>query len=197
MPFIRCQVALRTVQVLARDDIVNTFYLDQGAPFLSVDYQSLADDIAALWATYRVYPLGVASVQVRLYDMADATPREPQAEAELEITPSGVSAPREVALCLSYFRGRNQPRLRGRMYIGPWRQISMDLRPAEATTMAELQELAEGLQGLGGPDVDWVQYSPTSASHGPVTDWWVDNEWDTVRSRGLVGDSRITGTTSE
>jgi hypothetical protein len=26
-----------------------------------------------------------------------------------------------------------------------------------------------------------------------VTDWWVDNEWDTVRSRGLKADSRITG----
>lgn len=196
MPFIRCQVAVRTAEVLARDDIVNTFYLDQGAPFVGIEYQTLADDIAELWATYRVYPAGVTSVQVRLYDMADAEPREPRAEATQPLTGNAGGAPREVALCLSFFRGRNLPRLRGRLYIGPWRSVSMALRP-DSDTMGQLQTLAEGLQALGGPDVDWVQYSPTTSTHGPVTDWWVDNEWDTVRSRGFDGTSRIVGTTSE
>jgi len=30
-----------------------------------------------------------------------------------------------------------------------------------------------------------------------VSNWWVDDEWDTVRSRGLRPDIRVTGTVSE
>lgn len=196
MPFIRCQVAIQTPEALARDDIVNTFYLDQGAPFLSVDYQSLADDIAELWATYRVYPVTVNQVEVRLYDMADAKPREIKGQATAPLPGTAGGGPREVACCLSYYRQRNLKRQRGRMFLGPFRGIEMNIRP-DSDLRNSVQVLAEGLQALGGPDVDWVQYSPTAGVHGPVTDWWCDDEWDTVRSRGLRATVRTVGSTSE
>jgi hypothetical protein len=38
-----------------------------------------------------------------------------------------------------------------------------------------------------------VVWSRKKASAAQVTDWWVDNEWDTIRSRGLKADSRVSG----
>jgi hypothetical protein len=53
------------------------------------------------------------------------------------------------------------------------------------------------LTALGGLDVDWVVYSRVDNRSSPVTDWFVDNSWDTQRRRGPRATSRITGTTSE
>jgi hypothetical protein len=63
--------------------------------------------------------------------------------------------------------------------------------------MNRVAEWAVPLQDLGGVDVDWVVFSRTDGQARPVTNFWVDNEWDTVRARGLRSDTRILGTTSE
>ena len=179
----------------AIDYVVNTFYLDTDEPPGTGDPQQLCVDAAALFAGYRSIPEGYDVIRVRAYDMSDAIPRLPRGEATGAPIDSGVGGPREVALCLSYYAEVNQPRRRGRMYIGPWHQAAMLERP-NATNRGYLATLAEGISGLGGINVQWVQFSPTTGEFHNVTDYWIDDEWDTMRSRGLEGTTRTAGTVS-
>ena len=39
-----------------------------------------------------------------------------------------------------------------------------------------------------------VVYSKALNQSFGISNFWVDNEWDTVRSRGLKADSRVLGT---
>jgi hypothetical protein len=77
-------------------------------------------------------------------------------------------------------------------------------RPTGAIRTA-LLELATRLGDVGGGDIDWCVYSPTqfaiSGSLGPsfepVKHVWVDDAWDTQRSRGLEPTMRSAGTLNE
>ena len=192
----RLLVTRRTKEALDQaDSVVTTFYLDTDALSGADDPQALCEDAADLFGGSLVNVKPFNEINVRAYDMSDAVPRLPAGDASMDL-PVGVDGgPREVALCLSYFAGRNVPRLRGRMYIGPFSAAVMAQRPS-STEMGRLTALAEGISGLGGVNVQWVQYSPTTGDFTNVSDYWVDDEWDTVRSRGLRGTTRLTGTVS-
>lgn len=41
---------------------------------------------------------------------------------------------------------------------------------------------------------NWVIFSPTRNAMDGVSNYWVDDEWDIVRSRGLRGVTRQLGT---
>ncbi len=177
------------------DRITNSIYFDDAG--LTTDADGLAQDIATLFATYRSLPNGWDRVNVRMYDMAEPTPREIQGEfthTATTATPDAVG-PREVACCLSFHGDRNLPRSRGRIYIGPWWAAQCQERPGSGV-IADLQVLRQGLADIGGADVNWCVFSPTrtGASSTPVFEQvqggWVDNEWDTVRSRGLRASAR-------
>ncbi len=75
------------------------------------------------------------------------------------------------------------------MYMGPFFAGGMLGRPS-ATQQTALLDLASDLAALGGADVAWVIYSPTDNQYRGVTNAWVDNAWDTQRSRGLAPTSR-------
>lgn len=181
-----------SASLTSEDNIVNTFYLDTDALPGADDPQGLCDDALQLFRTYRTMPAGFDTIRCRLYNMSDAEPRQPVASAAASFAAGGEAGPREVALCLSYYADTNTPRRRGRMYIGPFVSGDMHERP-NTTTQNYLQTLASGISGLGGVNVQWVQYSPTTGQFHNVTNWWVDNEWDTVRSRGLKGTARLQG----
>ena len=192
----RMQVTTETAADLtAENHVVNTFYLDTDALSGADDPEALCVDAAAAWTTFLQFPAPFDRVRVRAYDMSDTPPRVPVAEAIDTMIPGGAAGPREVALCLSYYAGQNVPRRRGRMYIGPWQESVMAERPTGPTQL-RLQDLAGAISGLGGINVQWVQYSPTTGDFTNVSHWWVDNEWDTVRSRGLSGTARIEGDVS-
>jgi len=195
MPLYRVQAAVERGNDLTIDDCVNTFYLQDLGP--TSDPDQLAQDTANLWATYRLYPAGVTRVTAKIYDMQQAEPRTPLATKTAAVNASAtVSAPGEVALCLSFYASVNTPRRRGRLYVGPFANGSMFLRPDANLTNA-IVALKTGLVNLGGVDVDWMQYSPTLNLANKVTNWWVDNEWDTIRSRGLRATARTSGETGE
>lgn len=196
MPLYRVQVAIERGNDLTIDDAVNTFYLQDIGP--TSNAEALCQDAADLWDSFRNYPTGHTRITAKIYNMDDPEPRVPLATKFATPGDAGqAGAPREVALCLSFFAGVNVPRRRGRLYIGPWHQNAGGTERPSSTIMGQLQTLAEGLANLGGVDVDWMQYSPTLNLANKVTNWWVDNEWDTVRSRGLRGESRISGATGE
>ena len=188
MPRYRALVSTFKSTEMAADRIVNTVYFDDHG--VTTDADGLAEDIATLFGEYRVRPQGWDRVNCRLYDMAEPTPREIQGEATVVTSASSATGgPREVALCLSFFSERNLPRNRGRIYLGPWFGSQMNERPADSR-LDECLALYTGLTNIGGTDVEWCVFSPTTPGSlddkfKPVTAGWCDNEWDTQRSRGL------------
>jgi hypothetical protein len=139
-------------------------------------------------------------VRVRAYDLHGTKPVYAAAE---EIRNPGVANPaacvREVALCLSFFSSHNVKRQRGRLYMpAHWIATASNLsvRPSSGVRV-KANGLVTLLTGLGGVNVDWTIFSRINNASNPVTDWWVDDEWDVQRRRGLRATTRDTGTTSE
>jgi hypothetical protein len=198
MPRYRALVSTYKNTELAQDYITNTLYFNDTG--IGTDAAGLAQDIAEVFATYRSLPTGWNRVNCRLYDMAEPAPREIQGEHTATVTVNGSPAgPREVALCLSYYAERNLPRNRGRIYIGPWTNGQMTERPAAATgtdPLTILSNLRTLLANIGGVDVEWSVYSPTTPGgiteqFKKITGGWQDDEWDTQRSRGLRATARF------
>jgi hypothetical protein len=184
------QVAVTQDSALARDKIVNTFHLDDHG--VTSDPDGLAQDAAELFGT--VYG-NTAEVRARVYPTGPP-PNYPVGEGV--IRPGGVGSsggPREVALCLSYYGERNLPRTRGRIYLCAAAASNITIggktRPS-TNDMNIAKTLGHGIADLGGPDVDWIYFSTLAGGgHGPVKTIWVDDEWDTIRSRGLRATTRV------
>jgi hypothetical protein len=200
MADVRIQVATFKTGALAVDHIVNTVYfrdinLDPGA---GTDWLNLAVETRDAFRLREQIPTGYV-IQATAYDMDDVKPRPVKGFAAplAPNVPSAADAgPREVALCLSYFSERNVPRKRGRIYLGPFNTGALPARPFDST-IGFLGALAGRLAGVGGIDVDWSLYSPTAGGLSKITNWWVDDEWDTIRSRGMKPTKRTSGTTGE
>jgi hypothetical protein len=156
------------------------------------DYQTLANDLRDIYAG-QVWTTG-CKIEVRAYNMADPSPRPERAYSTVTRSGGTLDAPGQLALCLSYYSERNLPRQRGRIYIGPW--LSPKKRPL-ATDRAALITFGQALAGLGGANVDWSIWSPTKEAAGQdpsmsISDIWVDDSWDVVRSRQLASSTRST-----
>lgn len=193
MPVWKLQTAIGVNSTMVRDNMVITpHFNDQG---VGSDPQQLCED----WADAVAAQTGnQRQVIVKAYDEEGAQPVFPAGEAvrNIGMAPAALS-PSEVALCLSFYSTRNLPRYRGRLYIPICAQFAgLASRPA-STHMTHVSEYAIAAQELGGPDVDWCVYSRSDGVARPVTNWYVDDEWDTVRSRGQRSTTRLEGTTSE
>ncbi len=193
MPRYRCQMTRENANTNPSDVISNTFYLDktsipgQGG----ADELALATDAVNLWKANTTPINDYPTYRCKIYDMADAKPRPVIAEYSSSTVGGSDSGPQEVALCLSFYAGRNIPRRRGRLYIGPFFAGEMAGRPS-LTQQNRLIAIGNGLAALGGVDVAWVIYSPTDNTYRAVTNTWVDNAWDTQRSRGIAPTGRVT-----
>lgn len=189
MPLYRAQVSVAVDGTLPRDRIVNTLYFNDAG--VGTDPNNLANDLAVVWNDHW-NSASASEVDVRFYDMAQAKPRPIAGRKVLNAGLSRQSQmPRELAVCLSFFAERNLPRQRGRLYMSPAARglSSAAARPADVL-LTDLLGMANAFSALGGVDVDWVVYSPTNNSHKKVTEAWVDDEWDVVRSRGLRASKR-------
>jgi hypothetical protein len=164
---------------LARDRVVTTFHLDTDVPPVDLfdgGPNDLARDAAEAFVEAMPHVAGFTGWECRAYRHGGAKGDPPEARA----------------LCLSYYADQNIPRRRGRMYLGPWPASQMAERPGDVPT-GELGLLATRLSGLGGINVQWVQYSPSTGEFHNVTNFWIDDEWDTIRSRGLRATKRALG----
>jgi len=165
----------------------------------TTDAKQIADDWMVAfkgWAT----KAATCQITVKAYDVSKPKPNYPLYERTDNPGMFTVSTcPRELALCLSFFATNNVKRRRGRLYL-PFHwwatAAAIPVRPG-TNEQNKLGELATILQALGGVDVDWSVWSKVDGAARAVTDWWVDNEWDAQRRRGLRGTSRTEGTTSE
>jgi hypothetical protein len=195
--FVRALVQTYKAGELAENYITNTVHFRKSSGGIDIgdpQFQTLAVDIATLFATYREMPQGYNRVQCKTYNMEDAKPRPIKGDytkTDHYVNPVETN-PREVALCLSYFSERNLPRQRGRVFTGPWAYAGE--RPSAAQINA-LQALKQGLADIGGTNIQWCVYSRRTLGglgeqFKKVSGAWVDNEWDTIRSRGYRATTR-------
>lgn len=219
----RAQVALLGQSGLPEDRYVNTFHFrDQArdaayvpgraevidnAELINAKLQSFYRNTSAGGAQFPIsnylsrLALQVAmGVQVRVYHHGDLMPREPVIFdwALATVSPAATAVlPNECAATLSYYAGRNIPRSRGRLYIGPLGANAVaedpargDMKISEAlrATMADAAiRLATNTGGLA-----WCLYSPSNDDAEPVTAGWVDDALDTQRRRGVRPSTRLT-----
>lgn len=193
MPIYRLQVAWTADTAFPRDKLVITPHFNDVG--ITTDPDSLCEDLATALNTWDTTP---TELTVKAYDVAAAPPSFPVGSAVRNVGVVGLTDwPREVAVCLSYYSGQNVPRKRGRLFIPVGVCGSANAVRPSTTLMTKVAGLAPIFADLGGTDVDWVVYSRTTSQAHPVSNWWVDDEWDTVRSRGMRPTTRQVGTLSE
>lgn len=190
---VRLQCAMLADTAFPRDRmVINPTFEMTGALH---DPQQLATDLATALDSYWT---SIGEIIVKAYDVEGTKPVYPSGSSTKNASAMRNSTlPRELACCLSFYAGQNVPRRRGRLFlpISLVTGAAVTLRPSTAVR-TKVSELVPILAGLGGVDVDWVVYSQRDHAAHKVTNWWVDDEWDVQRSRGLRATTRLTGTTS-
>lgn len=216
---VRVQAVLAGQSGLARDAIVNTFHFKKtGAGGLNdTDFAALntmvtqfytappaSVDSVAHWIG-RSVNRGTDACSVKVYDLGTTPPRVPVVFPMSFPSFAGSaddSLPREVALCLSFKAvTKPGPRGRGRVYIGPLRKVCcvdgtgfapMPTNAIQETLTACALRLLDASAAAGLP---WqVNSKMDTAQHmHTVTSWWIDNEFDTQRRRGLRPTNRVAG----
>lgn len=190
MPLVRMIISAKPTAVSeAKDAFVNTIYFNVSGSVDPPNYQSLVDDLFTAWG---LSPWGKGTyIDIRAYNMDDAEPR-PVKAFKRELTggarPDGVP---QVALALSYFADRNLPRQRGRIFLGPWSTGTLRPTTAQITSVADF---GITLGNIGGLNVDWSLWSPTTSTHTRINNVWCDDSWDIIRSRKILRTQRVTRT---
>ncbi len=195
----RFQVTSKKIGGLAIDDAVNVLYYEMGT-FDANSVASVCDDILSKYEAALSPIVANGEWTCKGYSMADAKPRPVKGQASRSFGgaggQNGPAGPREVCVCLSYYAGRNLPRDRGRIYLGPFLASTTGEERPNAALLGRFITLGNGLASVGESavvaDSDWVVFSPTRGTAKVITNIWVDNEWDTQRRRGLKATSRLT-----
>jgi hypothetical protein len=198
MPLYRMQCSLGADSALPRDRVILTpHFATEG---LVDDAGQLTADLAAALDGFDQQGAGEREVKVTAYVANDPAPNRPVASTTLNAGEAPASrVMREVALCLSFYSEFNEPRRRGRLYVPYfWASGSQAVPPRPTQADRERVGLLAGIfANLGGTNVDWVVYSRRDNQARSVTHWWVDDEFDVQRRRGLRSTTRTVGTTSE
>jgi hypothetical protein len=199
MTLYRFQCSISSSSGIPADDITNTYYAD----CTSISFASqFADQLGIFYQTIDITmssTLASLGSEIKIYDMTDPEPRIPAAIQSygglLSFGPT--SLPRDVAVCLSFqgtkISGVSQASRRGRVYIGPLAQTFITSAGlVDPTRLATVRTAAIALLAASdaSTDFEWVVYSPTLGTFTPVVDGWIDNEFDTQRSRGTIATLR-------
>lgn len=183
----RAQISFQMNSALPRDAMtINPHYFGD-------DAVALADRLKAnLIAASQVG--AAAPFTVKVYDAEKAPPSYPLALATNGTGFLTPGIPSELALCLSYYSTWNRPGYRGRLYI-PAHFIggALALRPSSTQRTAAGQWATVLTSGLPAGH-NWIVWSRKQLKGYGVTNWWVDDEWDVMRSRGLKATTRTLGT---
>lgn len=186
--------------LLPRDVMVTTaHYQDQQG---TKSPAQAATDWGAAMLTYLTLSNAGGTVKIYLEDFNPAAPHVPLAVANFGVQTNFFVAagPRELGLCLSYYATQNTKRYRGRNYIPySWIYSNMVSKP---TTVAERPTAGMIGSALAFHSIVLRANNTAGWVHGVAshvdkalrltTDYWVDDEWDIQRRRGLKGTTRQT-----
>lgn len=209
----RAIVTIPSTSAIPRDIATNTWHF-----FGSGDNQDVLDQIEVdLNGFYHAIDGFLSSAcdttaTVKVYNLGDNPPRVPEVTFDITLVPdNGNNLPPECAICLSYrgssVSGIPQARRRGRIFLGP---LSLDVATNSNDTVVvtdacrdAIAAAADGLAGAAAdPGSSWAVFSPTSAGVEPwssgdliagtslVVAGYVDNAFDTIRSRGTAATDR-------
>lgn len=222
MSVLLVQISIPTDDGLPENGIVNTFHFETDNAPTSTDLDTIRDDLEDFYegahagagsglTTNFSDELDTANARIRIYDLADATPRVPLRNELLGLPAAGSAGlPAEVALCMSFHgaqvSGEPQARKRNRIYFGPIAASSVGYLNGHAipdsSLVAKLADAGAELQARSDAragTLTWVTFSPTQAAATtlgggtfPVVNGWVDNAFDTQRRRGMKATTRNT-----
>lgn len=193
------QVELRTQTGIPADNVINTFafqWLGGGAP----DFASLGGLIDSFYGDLdtgilsSVISSDTNAHQMKVYDLTDPSPRPPVYLHEFTQGGGGSPLPAEVAICASFQglqeAGHSQARRRGRIFIGPVRQTTSEAGSdgyprVSASARSTIAAACTNLQTNGSlADWVWCVWSRTDDELYIVNNGWIEDEYDTQRSRG-------------
>lgn len=190
----RAQIAMDYGSAMPKDRVVITPHYSGPAG----SGQALADALKTKLTNMSGVGVSV-NFSVKTYDAQAPKPNYPKGQAYNTGGYIAVAMPRELALCLSYYAGINVPRFRGRVYIPA--AVLSGSAAARPTAGQITAALAWGplLFKSGGAtalptDIVPVVYSRVANAAYNLGAYWVDDEWDIMRSRGALGTTRQTGT---
>ena len=197
------KVAIGTLNdnALPRDQMWTTPHFQDNSAGGTITPVQIAD---AIGAAMLVYLKASYEVDVKIYRSEGPPPHPPLADKKYGTAGNSITsqAPREVALCLSYYAAFNRPSFRGRLYL-PFSWIyrnmttptnaGMQPQPGHMAAAQNFYTLVIKAATTSLAGLNWVVWSPTKQAAYVATNWWVDDEWDTIRARGLKPTSRITG----
>lgn len=220
MALYRFQTSIQGKTGLSKDRYVTTMYfsgpeaagITQIAPIETaiVNFWTLPIAGGSNTARYMSPAVNGELAHIKSYNMADSLPRVPINDAVFGMSPSTAPAdgmPAEVAVCLSFDSqqvGVAPARRRGRIFIGPLASTvttyveatTASVRPATVFRQHLVDvavRMAAAVAAADGGIWRWCVHSPTS---GPLTAFvidraWVDDAFDTQRSRGVAPTSKI------
>jgi len=204
MPFFSAQVSLAASGGATEDVNVNSFYIENATTPTNAQVTSWK---AAIDTFYNeLVNLGALRGRAqsghveKFYAEDGSVPNYPFEERSFQLTqtPGAISLPTEVNLCVSYANdtANSVPRARrrGRIYLGGWIVGANDLgRPGSnvfpnlANMFATYVEAVNDITGFRA-----VVYSRSNITGYAIQRVWVDNDWDTMRSRGRKSTARST-----
>jgi hypothetical protein len=194
------QVSLPVDDTLPRNRISNTLHFQHVTGGLNDDaLESMCQDIIGVYQDKYIGSVG--EFMCKAYD-TDAKPNYPRATAVVNPGNAHVAnGPREVALVLS-FAGDNRGNKseRGRIYLMP--QLPQGpgaatdtVRPSDGVLNWALSFYTvpnASFPDVGGVDWKFGIWSPTYQKFTQAQQAWVNDDWDTQRSRGLRETKRMT-----
>lgn len=144
----------------------------------------------------------VNACRIKVYDLADAKPRVARERLWTlgpALTGDPMELPSEVALCASFYAGVNRKRYRGRVYLGPFLATALiDVNEGGPQRSAPTPTLVDRIAGslkrliVNPLTQNLAVYSEVDGIARTVTNGWVDDAWDTIRSRGQDAQRRVT-----
>jgi hypothetical protein len=212
---LQAEVTVSCVDDVPRDFSTNTvyFHINSGGIWNpSTDYTNLANEVRDVFSAQTggllAFPWYVdRNVTVKLFDLGDpgseASPRIPHAISHYVpgsgATSRGIMSPGQIAAVLSFYGGSNTVGKRGRLYVGPFDQHITTGSVMNSSVMQNTLYLGPLLFNVGGENVSHVIFHPkatasgdAAGSHTVVSNYWVSNEWATIRRRAVRATTRMT-----
>jgi hypothetical protein len=201
MPSYSVQVIIMPATMVQADAAVNTWSCEA---ISDAEAQNFAGALQTFYQSCR--PLFSSLVaqnghRIKIYDRSDPPPRVPRRDFTFNFTAAMTASPlpTEVSKCLSFQgvpeSGVSQARKRGRIYLGPlggaWVTTQGRAAGANITTMVNAADVLLAASDASA-NWTWTVYSATTGDSFPVSNGWVDDEFDTQRRRGRPATTRTT-----
>ncbi len=220
----RAVVTIARDTALPGDETTNTFHLRpigsnkyQGGDLVQLqtffsDFYNAVPPGAVVAIRALLSPvLTSVGMTLTLYDLEDPSmpgaPRQPYAILPLTVAqPAGSAMAEEAAVAVTLVHkpesGENPRNLRGRLFIGPLNTSALEVitgrtrvsATARTTLTLAIKRLAEEVGGMAPVDSSLGIYSPTTNAYNALESGWVDDAFDTIRSRGPAPTARTTYT---